>query len=193
MKQLWIDFMPIEIVELECNIFGDFKVGDNACYNASLLSNLVEANEDGKFNKPISIQAASLVEVAAIQIFYRAKNFNNEGVPKIEEADRQAIAEKQIDRFAVVIDNLQKYHILDGLGDDIYDDLHKLRRFRNKIHIQADVGHDAPKDEAKQFTSDFTNKAIGLNWKVLNYLQDNYERPTHIHGCVPPLRLPRLI
>ena len=58
-----------------------FKAGDNAGYNSELLSNLVEANEGGKFNKPILLQAASLIEVAAIQIFYRAQNYNLEGVP----------------------------------------------------------------------------------------------------------------
>jgi hypothetical protein len=66
--------MLFDFDKLECNIFGDFKAGDNAGYNSELLSNLVEANENGKFNKPILLQAASLIEVAAIQIFYRAQN-----------------------------------------------------------------------------------------------------------------------
>lgn len=50
--------MSIDIVELDCNIFGQFKVGDNAVYNAALLSELVEANEGGRFNKPIVLQTA---------------------------------------------------------------------------------------------------------------------------------------
>ena len=155
--------MPIEIIELDCNIFGQFKIGDNAGYNAVLLSDLVEANEGGKFNKPIVLQAASLIEVASIQIFFRAREYNLEGVPNIPEADRQAIAEKQLDKFAVVIDNLRKYGILDGLGADIYDELHKLRKYRNKIHIQLDVEiAGAARDEGEQFTTAFTNWAKAL-------------------------------
>ncbi len=184
--------MPIDFVELECNIFGDFKVGDNAVYNAHLLSDLVEANQDSKFNKPIVLQAASLIEVAAIQIFYRAQNYNREGVPSISEEDRQEIADKQIDKFAVVIDNLKKYGILDGLGAGIYDELHKLRKFRNKIHIQADVDIEAvPRDEDLQFTNALVSWALELNWTVHCHLGEKFPRPAAIRGHVRPLRLPR--
>lgn len=185
--------MPIVIDSLDCNIFGDFKIGDNAAYNADLLSDLVEANKGGKFNKSIVLQAASLIEVAAIQIFYRATHYNREGVPNIVEADRNTIAEKQIDKFAVVIDNLKKYHVLDGLGAKIYDKLHNLRKFRNKIHIQSDVKlQGASCDEDELFTDDTTDCAIDLSWKVLNHLQDHYPRPNVIKGFVRKLRLPRL-
>ena len=184
--------MPFEIMELDCNIFGDFKVGDNAGYNANLLSELVEANEEGRFNKPIVLQAASLIEVAAIQIFYRARNYNREGVPNIAEDDRNEIAGKQIDKFAIVIDSLRKYSILDGLGADVYDDLHSLRKYRNKIHIQLDVGiKGVSRDEDQQFTNEITRWAIDLNWRVHNYLEERYARPAAIRGHVQPLRLPR--
>ena len=110
--------MPFEFDTLECNIFGNFKAGDNAGYNSQLLCDLVEANEDGKFNKPIVLQAASLIEVGAFQIFYRAQKYNLEGVPNVSKEDQQKIENKQIDKFAVIIDNLKKYQILDGMGAD---------------------------------------------------------------------------
>jgi len=185
--------MPIETIELDCNIFGQFKVGDNAVYNATLLSDLVEANKGGRFNKPIVLQTASIIEAAAIQVFYRARHYSIEGVPNIAEADRQAIADKQIDKFAVVIDNLRKYNVLDGLGTDIYDELHKLRKYRNKVHIQLDVDiAGVSRDEDRQFTIARAIWAIDLNWKVLNHLGEHYARPPHIRGHVQPLRLPRL-
>ncbi|APX12432.1 hypothetical protein [Tateyamaria omphalii] len=185
--------MPFDFDELECNIFGDFKAGDNAGYNSELLSELVEANENGRFNKPILLQAASLIEVAAIQIFYRAQNYNLEGVPNVREADRQEIEDKQIDKFAVVIDNLRKYHILDGMSVDIYDELHKLRKYRNKIHIQLDVNiPGVHRDEDRVFTGARTLWAVDLNWRVLSYLAEQYSRPNNIQGFVRPLRLPRL-
>jgi hypothetical protein len=184
--------VPFSIETLDCNIFGDFKIGDNAGYNAGILSDLVEANEDGRFNKPIVLQAASLIEVAAVQIFYRAKNYNREGVPNIAEEDRQEIADKQIDKFAVIIDNLRKYNVLNGLGAEIYDDLHRLRRYRNKVHIQLDTGlGGVSRDEDKQFTDELMYWAIDLNWSVLSYLESHYARPEGIRGHVQPLRLPR--
>lgn len=184
--------MATQIHDFDCNLFGDFKVGDNAVYNAFLLSSLVESNVDGRFNKPIVLQTASLLEVCFAQIFYRAQNYNREGVPNISEADRLAIAAKQIDKLAVIIDNLRKYHILDSMGADIYDELHKLRKFRNKIHIQADVDGE-PRDEDRLFTDALVTWAIDLNWRTLSHLQANYARPAGIAGYVRPLRIPRFI
>ncbi|MEO1140311.1 MAG: hypothetical protein AAFW87_12740 [Pseudomonadota bacterium] len=186
--------MPYEFVNLDCNIFGDFKVGDNAGYNARLLSSLVEANEGGRFNKPVILQAASLIEVAALQIFYRAQNYNREGVPNISEEDRQTISDRQIDKFAVIIDNLRKYHILDGLGADIYDDLHKLRKYRNKIHIQLNVElPNSSRDEHRLFTTFRVAWALDLCWRVHEHLEAQYTRPEGIRGNVQPLRLPRSV
>lgn len=185
--------MPFDFDELECKIFVDFKAGDNTGYNSELLSNLVEANENGKFNKPILLQAASLIEVAAVQIFYRAQNYNLEGVPNASEADRQEIEDKQIDKFAVVIDNPRKYHNLDGMGADIYDDLHKLLKYRNKIHIQSDVNvPNVQPDEDRVFTNANTRWAVDLNWRVLSHLAEHYSRPNHTQGFVRLLRLPKL-
>lgn len=186
--------MSFKFEVLECSIFGSFKAGDNAGYNSQLLCDLVEANEEGKFNKPILLQAASLIEVAAIQIFYRAKHYNKEGVPNVSEEDRQEIEQKQIDKFAVVIDNLRKYNILNGVGEGVYDDLHKLRKYRNKIHIQSHLDiPSVPLDEVQIFTNDLTIWAIDLNWLVLSHLAEQYPRPEHIKGYVQPLNLPKLI
>lgn len=183
--------MNAVIRELDCNIFGDFKVGDNAKFNADLLCHLVEANERGRFNKLIVIQVASLLEAAFSQIFYRAKRFNREGVPNISEIDRQAIADKQIDKLAVIIDNLNKYEMLDDYSDDIYDNLHDLRKYRNKIHIQHTLGiPERSPDEAAIFNRQLVRWALNMNWQLYNYLQEHYQRPEHIQGYVQPLRLP---
>lgn len=186
--------MPFEFEDLNCNIFGDFKVGDNAVYNASLLCDLIEANENGKLNKSIILQAASMIEVATIQIFYRARNYNREGVPRISEEDRQEIAEKSIDKLAVIIDNLKKYGILDGLAAGTYEELHQLRKYRNKIHIYINVNvPGASRDEGKLFTAFRVRWAVDLCWRVHLHLADHFPRPEHIDGNVQPLRLPRVV
>lgn len=184
--------MPVTFENFDCNLFGDFKVGDNTVYNANLLCQLIGMNADGRFNKLVILQIASLLEVCFAQIFYRAQNYNREGVPNIAEADRQAIAAKQIDKLAVIIDNLSKYNILDAMNAGIYDDLHRLRRLRNKIHIQGDV-RGYSRDEYRVFTDELVEWAITLNWNVLTYLQANFARPAQIAGYVEPLRVPRMI
>ena len=174
-------------------MFGDLKIADNASYNAQLLSDLVKANDDCKFNKPILLQAASLIEVVSRQIFYRAKNYNIEGVPNISEEDRQKIETKNIDNFSVIIDNLEKYSVLDGLGAETYNELHQLRKFRNKIHIHLNVEiAGVSRDEGDQFNTATTNFSITLNWNILSHLAKNYARPEAIGQHVPKMHLPRL-
>ncbi len=183
--------MKYEIVELNCPIFGDFKVGENTVYNSHVLCSLVDPNEGGKFNEPIILQIASIIEVCLEEIFYRAKKFNREGVPNISEEDRQNIAEKQIDKLAVIIDNAKRYHILDELGDKIYQRLHELRRLRNKIHIHLDVEGAASRDEASIFTHEAVVWVITLLWEVLSCIAVKYPRPEGIGDYVRALRLPR--
>lgn len=183
--------MPVTFENFNCNLFGDFKVGDNTVYNAELLCRLIEVNADGRFNKLVILQIASLLEVCCAQIFYRAQNYNREGVPNISEEDREAIALKQIDKLAVIIDNLSKYHILDAMDAGVYAELHKLRRLRNKIHIQGDV-QGYSRDEHQVFTDALVRWASTLNWNVLTHLQANFARPAEMAVYVQPLRLPRI-
>ncbi|TPG39839.1 hypothetical protein EAH79_14250 [Sphingomonas koreensis] len=178
-------------IEVGCTFVGDFKVGDNLGYNCDLLCNLVEANARGAFDKMIVLQAGAILEAALTQIIYRAQNYNSEGVPNISEAERQQIEERKIDIFAVVIDVLRKYAVLDPIGGDIYDELHRLRRYRNKIHIQTNVRIDGvPRDEDAIFTADLTAWALDLVRRVLAYLSEALARPPHIHNYVGALRVP---
>jgi len=123
---------------IPCNFVGSFKVGDNLVYNASTLCALAEANENGALNKMIVLQAGAILEAALSQIIYRAQNYNREGVPNISEIDRLEIENKKVDKFNSIIDVLRKYSVLDAL-DSIYDDLHTIRKYRNKIHIQDQI------------------------------------------------------
>jgi len=137
------------------------------------------------------LQVGSLLEAALSQIIYRAQNHTREGVPNIEEADRRKIEGKKIDRFSSVIDVLRKYCVLDPLGREIYDDLHKLRRYRNKIHIQDDI--DIPgvsRDEGTAFDDHICDWALRLNEQVIKYLSDHLCRPENLHRYVNPLIVP---
>lgn len=178
-------------VEIPCNFVGSFKVGDNLRYNCEVLCNLTAANAGNAFNKLIVLQVGAILEAALIQIIFRAQHFNLEGVPNIVEADRLKIEESKIDKFAVSMDVLRKYNVLNGLGGDIYEEMHRLRKYRNKIHIQEDVNiQGASLDEDVLFTPDLASWALGLNRRTLLFLSENLPRPPHIHGYVGPLVIP---
>ena len=177
--------------DIPCNFVGIFKVGDNLRYNCQLLCNLAAGNADGTFNKMIVLQVGAILEACLTQIIYRAQNFNLEGVPNIVEEDRLKIEEAKIDKFAVAIDVLRKYNVLNGLGADAYDEMHRLRKYRNKIHIQEDVNIEgASPDEDALFTVELATWALGLNRKTLQFLSENLARPPHIHGYVGDLTIP---
>jgi hypothetical protein len=168
---------------------GQFKVGDNLVYNAQVLCSLVEANEGGALNKPIVVQVGSLLEAALGQIIYRAQNYKREGVPNVPDVDRLEIATKKVDKFSSIIDVLKKYEVLDGLGDEIYKELHNLRMYRNRVHIQEDVD-EALRNDSTAFSDEICAWAFTLNLRVLNHLSDQFARPKGLAGYVGPLVIP---
>lgn len=177
--------------EIPCNFVGDFKVGDNLVFNAQMLCALMVANERGAFNKLIVIQIGSIVEAALAQIIYRAQHYNREGVPNLSEDYRTEIERKTIENFSVIVDVLKKYSALDPLGEDIYTDLHNLRKYRNKIHIQEDIEiEDVSRDDVIAFSDEIRNWALDLNVGVLTFLSEHLPRPKHLHNYVNPLLVP---
>jgi len=181
----------VPTVQIPCNFIGQFKVGDNLRYNCDLLCALAASNVDNSFNKMIVLQTGSIIEAALIEIIFRAQNYNVEGVPNIAAGDRQKIEELKIDKFAVAIDVLRKYGVLNGVRENVYDDLHRLRKYRNKVHIQDDVKIEgAPRDEEDLFTNILVAWSIILNREVLQFLSDHLPRPAHIHGYVGDLEVP---
>jgi hypothetical protein len=183
--------MPVKTETFSSNFVGSFKVGDNLCFNADLLCDLMENNTEGRFNKLIVVQAGSMVEAALQQIIFRAQNFNVEGVPNITEADRNEIENKKVEKFAAIIDVMRKYGVLNGLGDGIYEELHKLRKYRNKIHIQDIIDiKDVSRDEGEAFSDAIRKWSLNLNFKLLKYLSDKLSRPPGLDGYVRPLKVP---
>ncbi|ASP54329.1 hypothetical protein [Sinorhizobium meliloti] len=177
------------MVEIPSNFIGDFKVGDNLVYNTGVLRSLCEHNGDGSLNKLVVVQVGSILEAALGQIIYRAQNFNQEGVPNIVEADRQEIEGKKIDKLNNIIDVMRKYDLLNELGGGIYDELHTLRKFRNKVHIQ-DTNEGVPPDEEAAFTSARCVWSLELCATVLGFLSQKFPRPADVAKYVEPLRIP---
>jgi len=86
---------------------------------------------------------------------------------------------------------MQKYEILDGLGARIYDELHKLRRYRNKVHIQTDLGiKDVPRDEDKAFSGDIVVWALAFAVRTLRHLNEQFTRPQELKQFAHELKIP---
>ena len=181
--------MTIKTEKIVCSFIGDFKVGDNLVFNADLLCKLMPSGRT--FNKLIVLQAGAITEAALSQIIYRAQNFNREGVPNISEQDRAEIEAKHVGRFKAIIDVMKKYKILDKLGAAIYEELDKLREYRNKVHIQLDVNiKGVSRDEDAAFSDDLRNWALKLNVQVLKFLNDNFSRPKELEQFAHELTVP---
>jgi hypothetical protein len=174
-----------------CKFVGDFEVADNIRRNGDAVCKLKTANENRVFSKLIVIQAGSIVEAALGQIIYRAQNYNREGVPNISEEDRLAIAATTVEKFNNIIQTMKKYKILDGLGDGIYEELHKLRKYRNKVHIQDDVDiQGVSRNEWTAFSDEIVNWSLGLCAKILNHLNEKYARPANLDQYARTVSIP---
>lgn len=183
--------MTIKTEKIVCKFIGDFKVGDNIARNARVLCKLSELNEDGAFNKLMLIQAGSIIEAALSEIVFRAQNFNLEGVPNISEADRAAIAKKEIERFKTLIDVMKKYKILDGLGADVYNELDTLRKYRNRVHIQNDTEVEGvPRDEGRAFNDAILKWALAFNVRILDHLNARFPRPKDLEQYAHKFEVP---
>jgi hypothetical protein len=176
---------------ITCRFIGDFKVGDNLVRNADALCRLSANNKDGVFNKLMVLQAGSIVEASLHEIIYRAQNFTREGVPNVSKEDRDGLATKTVELFNNIINVMQKYKIFDGLGTGIYDELHKLRRYRNKVHIQTDVDiAGVPRDEDKAFSKEVVAWALAFCVRVLRYLNQTFPRPKELEQFAHELTIP---
>jgi hypothetical protein len=177
----WSARMTQKVETITCNFVGDFKVGDNLLRNAGALCRLKEKNDKGVFNKLIVVQAGSILEAALDQIIYRAQNYTKEGVPNISDADLKKIRGSKIERFNNIIQAANTYKMLDALGTGIYDDLHKFRQYRNRVHIQFD---DEPqggaRDDDKAFSDQIVTWSLTLCVQVLKELRDRFPRPKEL-------------
>lgn len=68
--------------------------------------------------------------------------------------------------------------MLDKFGAEIYDELHKLRKYRNKIHIQDKVAIEGVSvDESKAFSTDVVKWSLEFCIRILHLLNEHFPRP----------------
>jgi hypothetical protein len=130
------------------------------------------------------VQAGSIVEAALDQIIYRAQNFTKEGVPNIPDDELKKIQGTEIELFNNIIQAAQAHNFLDGLGGAIYDDLHRLRKLRNRIHIGRD-DHDAFSDKEVAWS-------LALCIRVLKRLGERFPRPKELGVYAQDVSIPKV-
>jgi hypothetical protein len=184
--------MAAEIEIIKCNFIGDFKVGDNILVNGNALCRLSATNENNTFNKLMVVQAGSIVEAALDQIIYRARNHTREGVPNIPVEVLYKIRGTKTMRFNNIIQAMKTYNLLDGLGGTIYDDLHHLRKLRNRVHIQFDdEPEDLGRDDHLAFSAAEVIGSLSLCIRVLRYLGQRFPRPEGLEVFAHDISIPK--
>jgi len=143
---------------VHCNFIGDFKLGDNINYNLKSLSKLYtyyakETQADrGYLRKPIILILVSVTEAVLHDFHGRIREFTWEGVKNIPGSVMTYIQElTKIDKFEQYIDSARKHDFFDVKDTVFYDDMHELRRLRNRIHIQNEK-RDFEREEYNAFT-----------------------------------------
>ncbi|MCK1699905.1 hypothetical protein IVA86_00225 [Bradyrhizobium sp. 146] len=134
---------------------------------------------------------SSIVEAALDQIIYRAQNFTKEGVPNIGAEEIKKIRGTKIERFNNIIQAMETHKLLDGLGADIYKDLHYVTRLRNWINIQFDdEPEELGRDDQLAFTDKNVSWSLALCTTVLTHLGERFPRPEALGVFAHDLSIP---
>ena len=164
------------VTDIKCVFVRHYLLAENIKYNADLLCILDTHNDQGVFNKLIVIQAASILEACLGEIISRKQDPNDKKIPNFTKPERDQISHQKIDTFVGIIEAHERCKTLDSLGSNIYQDLHEIRKARNRIHFKVPDTQSIQKCE-EFFDSSTIEKAIDVNHKVLKYLEGNFSRP----------------
>lgn len=135
-----------------------FKKGDNIVYNYDIVWELYKVralvddqSSKKKFNKPIIIILASIIECILDDFTNRTQQFVHEKMQNITEAQVRDFKTKKRDKFEHYIQAAKKHNIFDSEDGKIYEDLDFMRKMRNRFHIQ-NSNYSLDADEYKIFT-----------------------------------------
>lgn len=173
------------------NFIGNFKLGDNIAYNCDVLCTLYRLRAEGDaqtrrhLQKPITILNVSIIDAVLYDFYGRVKNHTREGVANIAAAVIAEWRGTTIDRLDRYITQAKK-HDLFGEPEQFYEDLHTLRKLRNRIHIQNEKNNFEP-DECAAFTEARMVQSERAVEKVLTYMAANHARN---HDYVAQFHLP---
>jgi hypothetical protein len=180
------------MIAIESKFIGNFKLGDNVCYNLDIISVLYNRFEGSKPSdrlllcKPIVLILASIVEAVLYDFHKRVRTFTVEGVKNLALDAVNHIRLASIDDFAKYIDSARKQRLFGDADMTFYERMHDLRKLRNRIHIQNENTY-APRDESDAFDIEAKVLAEQVVEKTIRVLASNFARD---HDYVAEFRLP---
>lgn len=168
------------------SFIGSFKLGDNINHNLEILKKLYSIQDSMIFNKIKTVLITSIIEAILHDLFFRAKFYTREGVKNISIRILQYIKNKKLDKFDHYIKCAKKHELFGPSDNKIYTNLDKLRKLRNRIHIQNE-SNDFESDEKVAFSTERRILAEKTLEKILHIMSTNYDRG---HNYVNDFYLP---
>lgn len=146
--------------------FWDFKRMDNVNYNWKILIELfaLRKGNNSLLNKAIIVITISIIECIIYDFICRIKEHTRERIPNLNDKKIYDTKTKEIgDKFGKLISHAKKHNYLQD--ETIYDKLDKLRKIRNRVHIQ-DMNGELNRDEEYIWT-DANVKMAGKTLKLI--------------------------
>lgn len=180
-------------VDRPSSFIGDFKLADNIAHSLTVVRTLSTLREEANparkryLQKPMIILNVAIIEALLYDLHKRVKWFTREGVLGMPANIITYIRGKQIDKLETLIASCRKHDLFDEPGLTFYDDLDRLRRIRNRLHLQNEKNDLEPED-----ANAFSAERLALSERAVEYvmmtLQAKYPRPANIY--TQPFHLP---
>lgn len=138
--------------------FWDFKRMDNVNYNFEVIEILYQAkkanNNDLKFNKPIIVLMMGIIECTLYDFLIRINQYRTDPFPNMPQAVVAYLRKtRETDELKYMLPKIKSQNLLQALPTEtLYDDLERLRKVRNRVHIQNRYNMQ-PLDEGRVFTN----------------------------------------
>lgn len=172
------------MVTIKSNFMGNFKLGDNICFNLAILKTLYDFRAGGNplqkrhLQKPITVMNVSIIEAVLYDLHLRVKTFTSEGVANIQSTVIEYIRGKKIDELERYIASAKKHDLFDQGDSGFYEALDDLRKIRNRLHIQNTKGHFEP-DDVTAFSEARLKLSEQAVEHVMRTMARKYARPQH--------------
>lgn len=107
------------MVTINSNFIGNFKLGDNICFNLKILKTLYNcrlagnAEQKTHLRKPIILLNVSIIEAVLYDFHARVKTFTREGVANLSATVVAYMQGKQIDELERYIASAKKHDLFD--------------------------------------------------------------------------------
>ena len=172
------------MVTINSNFIGNFKLGDNICFNLAIRKTLYDLRFAGNplqrrhLQKPIIVMNVSIIEAVLYDFHLRVKTFTSEGVANLQASVIDYIRGKKIDELERYIASAKKHDLFDERESGFYDALDDLRKIRNRLHIQNTKNHFEADDHAAFSEARLTLSEQAIE-HVMRTMAKKYPRPQH--------------